>query len=257
MSSRKSKLSLKKPAPTNILQNMLESNKVGNSSTCTDNNLFPHSPKKVVPGNNKPFPAAPFMDGDQCSVITIHSDNSTVQTPANLWENFDVELVMAQLDGGDAADHLYSSERVVPTPHLSEQQKSPTPPPEFRAPLPPLEQAGKSEDEPVDPRVCAKRRRKCGEKNLEALLKIQGQEAGYTPEMPSTSAVPIPAAREIASQAHQLLQKMLQKYAIQLQETQDKTSQLERQVEASRMEERKIEGDMRYILSFVNFCGRK
>ncbi|XP_031328365.1 uncharacterized protein LOC116159515 [Photinus pyralis] len=82
------------------------------------------------------------MDGDQCSVITIHSDNSTVKTPANLWENFDVELVMAQLDGGDAADHLYSSERVVPTPHLSERQKSPTPPAEFRAPLPPL---GRSE----------------------------------------------------------------------------------------------------------------
>ncbi|XP_031339084.1 uncharacterized protein LOC116167730 [Photinus pyralis] len=71
-------------------------------------------------------------------------------------------------------------------------------------------QVGKSEDEPVDPRVCAKRRRKCGRKKLETLLKTHGLEEGYTPEMPSTSAVPIAAAREIASQAHQLCCRSMQ-----------------------------------------------
>ncbi|XP_031329647.1 uncharacterized protein LOC116160564 [Photinus pyralis] len=121
----------------------------------------------------------PLLD-DNLRVITIHSDNSTFAT-GNLGDNFELDMLLAQLEGNSAADFLFEPARIVPTPTLTaEAMRSPTPPLQLHLPPPPLPAATPAPTPPPaeSGHEAGKKRSHCHDHASPSRIKKKGEKFG-------------------------------------------------------------------------------
>ncbi|XP_031328041.1 uncharacterized protein LOC116159238 [Photinus pyralis] len=272
-----------------ILQSMLiKAPTTSSTKTCTTTEKPPPKPSGVLTQMDPvpPPQGLPLLD-DNLSVITIHSDNSTFAT-GNMGENFELDMLLAQLEGDPAADFLFEPARIVPTPTLSaEAMRSPIPPPQLPplqlhlppppppplpaatpAPAPPTpaesgREAGKKRSHSHDHASSTSGIKKRG-KNLGDMMHMVDLEEGYRPERPSPpqplqssqqegGSLQPKTPRELALTTYSSLKQMEPVYRAKLLEARVKTAELERQLEAAKADEKRLEKDEVYIGEFLKF----
>ncbi|XP_031336359.1 uncharacterized protein LOC116165805 [Photinus pyralis] len=205
---------------------------------------------------------------------------------ARIW-NWD--LLLAQLEGDPATNYLFEPARIIPTPQLTEPQRSPTPPPPqlpltTRVPPPPpklslppsiLLSPPPPPPPPAEPVVpSGQKRPRCHDnasrspsdkkrkgKNLaDVVVMVESDlEEGYFPETPTQQdgSLHPKTPRELALTTYGTLKNMEPVYRAKLLDARNKTTELQRQLETAKKEERRLEKEVAYIEDFLKFVKPK
>ncbi|XP_031329128.1 uncharacterized protein LOC116179984 [Photinus pyralis] len=285
---------MKKPKinKVNILSSMLikpqacTTNKAEKKTTKPSTSLVQQPPTNINNNNWQSCALTQMEPLDE--VITIHSDNSTITT-GHLGENLELDLLLAQLEGDPATNYLFEPARIIPTPQLTEPQRSPTPPPPqlpltTRVPPPPpklslppsiLLSPPPPPPPPAEPVVpSGQKRPRCHDnasrspsdkkkkgKNLaDVVVMIESDlEEGYFPETPTQQdgSLHPKTPRELALTTYGTLKNMEPVYRAKLLDARNKTTELQRQLETAKKEERRLEKEVAYIEDFLKFVKPK
>ncbi|XP_031336394.1 uncharacterized protein LOC116165838 [Photinus pyralis] len=180
----------------------------------------------------------PLLD-DQYSIITITSDDesrsdnlrSTVTT--HLGRTLEIDDLLKELEGGHGSNG-YDSNRIIPTPHLSEEIRSP-PPPSLVMPPPetPTEQNNSKG------------------KDINAMIQMYQAEfqQPFSPELPTpihASSITI-TPKALVEETIARLQNMQPIYHDRLMVARNRTVRLVAELDASRDEEKCLENELKCI----------